>query len=152
MDDEFDRRMKLADWMTAPDNPFFARNIVNRFWGYTMGRGLVEPLDDMRATNPASNPGAARRAGRTTSSKHKFNLKHLLRTIFNSPGLSARSVDDRRRQRGRRARTSTYTRYTVRRLTAEQTGRRPRFRHRHAREVPGPAARHAGDPVARHAR
>ena len=56
MDDPFDRRVKLAEWLTAKDNPFFARNIVNRFWGYTMGRGLVEPLDDMRATNPASNP------------------------------------------------------------------------------------------------
>ena len=56
MDDPFDRRRKLAEWLTAKDNPFFARNIVNRFWGYLMGRGLVEPLDDMRATNPASNP------------------------------------------------------------------------------------------------
>ena len=56
MDDPIDRRVKLAEWLTAPDNPFFARNFVNRFWGYLMGRGLVEPLDDMRATNPASNP------------------------------------------------------------------------------------------------
>ena len=56
MSDPIDRRVKLAEWMTAPSNPFFARNIVNRFWGYYMGRGLVEPLDDMRATNPASNP------------------------------------------------------------------------------------------------
>src|SRR5262249_27786088 len=47
-DDPFDRRRKLAEWLTAKDNPFFAKNIVNRFWGYTMGRGLVEPLDDMR--------------------------------------------------------------------------------------------------------
>src|SRR5207253_1548859 len=55
-DDPFDRRRKLAEWLTAKDNPFFARNIVNRFWGYFMGRGLVEPLDDLRATNPATNP------------------------------------------------------------------------------------------------
>ena len=56
MDDPFDRRRKLAEWVTAQDNPFFARNMVNRFWAYTMGRGLVEPIDDMRETNPPSMP------------------------------------------------------------------------------------------------
>src|SRR5262249_5210983 len=55
-DDPDARRRLLADWMTAPSNPFFARNLVNRFWGYLMGRGLVEPIDDMRATNPPSIP------------------------------------------------------------------------------------------------
>ncbi|HEV3385651.1 MAG TPA: DUF1549 domain-containing protein [Gemmata sp.] len=51
-----DRRIGLADWMTKPDNPFFARNLSNRVWSWLLGRGLVEPVDDVRATNPPSNP------------------------------------------------------------------------------------------------
>lgn len=50
-----DRREALADWMTAPDNPFLARALANRLWAHYFGRGLVEPLDDLRATNPATN-------------------------------------------------------------------------------------------------
>ena len=70
-----DRRTYLADWLTAPDNPFFARNLVNRFWGYLMGRGLVEPLDDMRATNPASNPTALMSLVETGNSWVDANFK-----------------------------------------------------------------------------
>jgi hypothetical protein len=51
-----DRRIVLADWMTKPDNPFFARNTANRVWAWLLGRGLVEPVDDVRATNPPTNP------------------------------------------------------------------------------------------------
>ena len=51
-----DRRDALADWVTAPSNPFFARNIVNRVWKQLMGIGLIEPVDDIRVTNPPSNP------------------------------------------------------------------------------------------------
>jgi hypothetical protein len=52
-----DRRAALARWMTAPENPWFARNMANRFWAHFFGRGIVEPVDDVRATNPPSNPG-----------------------------------------------------------------------------------------------
>ena len=58
-------------WSTgwrAKDNPFFARALVNRYWKHFFGRGLVDPEDDMRVTNPAIEPGAARRAGASTSS------------------------------------------------------------------------------------
>jgi hypothetical protein len=55
-DPKGDRRLPLADWMTKPDNPYFARNIANRTWAWLLGRGLVEPVDDVRATNPPSNP------------------------------------------------------------------------------------------------
>src|SRR3712207_7061047 len=48
-------RSALAAWMTAPDNPHFAAAIANRLWAHYFGRGLVEPVDDLRATNPASN-------------------------------------------------------------------------------------------------
>jgi hypothetical protein len=51
-----DRRLPLAEWMTRPDNPYFARNLANRTWAWMLGRGLVEPVDDVRATNPPSNP------------------------------------------------------------------------------------------------
>jgi WD40 repeat protein/mono/diheme cytochrome c family protein len=50
------RREQLAAWLTSPDNPYFARSYVNRIWGYLMGRGIVEPLDDIRAGNPPTNP------------------------------------------------------------------------------------------------
>src|SRR5437764_10853982 len=97
MDDPLDRRVKLAEWLTAKENPFFARNIVNRFWGYYLGRGLVEPLDDLRATNPASNPELLDALARDFAD-HKFDLKHLLRTIFASRAyqLSSEITDGNR--------------------------------------------------------
>ncbi|HET6572356.1 MAG TPA: DUF1553 domain-containing protein [Fimbriiglobus sp.] len=117
MEDEFDRRKKLADWATAPDNPFFARNVVNRFWGYLMGRGLVEPLDDIRATNPASNPELLD-ALAADFVAHKYDLKHLLRTILSSRAYQLSSQITA----GNAADGSNtyFTRYTVKRLTAEQ--------------------------------
>ncbi len=53
---EQDPRHGLVDWMARPDNPFFAKILVNRMWGHFFGRGLVDQIDDMRETNPASNP------------------------------------------------------------------------------------------------
>ncbi|MHA3771201.1 DUF1549 domain-containing protein [Verrucomicrobiota bacterium sgz303538] len=53
---EDDPRVVLAEWLTKPENPFFARTLVNRYWKHFFGRALVEPEDDMRVTNPASNP------------------------------------------------------------------------------------------------
>ena len=53
---EDDPRHALVDWMAKPDNPFFARALVNRMWGHFLGRGLVDEVDDLRETNPPSNP------------------------------------------------------------------------------------------------
>jgi WD40 repeat protein len=53
---EVARRQQFAEWLTAPENPYFATSYVNRVWGYLLGTGLIEPLDDIRASNPASNP------------------------------------------------------------------------------------------------
>ncbi len=117
MNDPIDRRVKLAEWITAADNPFFARNIVNRFWGYTMGRGLVEPIDDMRATNPASNPELLD-ALAADFVKNKYSLKHLLRTIMNSRAYQLSSVKIPSNEAD--AVNVHYTRYTARRMTAEQ--------------------------------
>lgn len=54
--DEATRRQQLAQWMTDPDNPYFAKSMVNRLWGYLLGKGLIEPIDDIRAGNPPTNP------------------------------------------------------------------------------------------------
>jgi Protein of unknown function (DUF1553)/Protein of unknown function (DUF1549)/Bacterial Ig-like domain (group 2) len=117
MDDPIDRRVKLAEWITAPGNPFFARNFVNRFWGYLMGRGLVEPLDDLRATNPASNPELLD-ALADDFVKHRYDLRHVLRTIMNSRGyqLASRSIPGNQAD----VQNIHFTRYAIRRLTAEQ--------------------------------
>ncbi len=117
MDDPLDRRIKLAEWMTAGNNPFFARNLTNRFWGYVMGRGLVEPLDDMRVTNPASNPELLDALAKDFVD-HKFSLKHLLRTIMTSRAYQLSSLAGPGNEAD--AANAYYARYGVRRLTAEQ--------------------------------
>jgi hypothetical protein len=71
LDDPSDRRAHLADWLVSRDNPYFTRAIVNRVWANFMGVGLVENIDDLRATNPASNEkllSAAAELGRPRSS------------------------------------------------------------------------------------
>ena len=85
-----DPREALARWMTADTNPFFARVIVNRVWADLMGRGIVEPVDDLRATNPPSN-GPLLDALADDFRRHGYDLKHLLRTVTASAvyGLSS---------------------------------------------------------------
>jgi hypothetical protein len=78
-----DPRQKLADWVTRPDNPYFAKTLCNRMWAHLLGRGLVDPLDDMRETNPPSNPELLD-ALAADFVKHKFDVKRLLRTVCNS--------------------------------------------------------------------
>lgn len=78
-----DRRQTLANWMTAPDNPFFARAIANRMWAHYLGRGLVEPIDDMRATNPATNEPLLD-ALEAHLKAQKYDLKAFTRTILMS--------------------------------------------------------------------
>lgn len=75
-----ERRQALADWLTAADNPWFARNLANRVWAHFLGRGLVEPVDDLRDTNPPSNP-ALLDALAAHLVESKFDLKRLIRTI-----------------------------------------------------------------------
>ncbi|HEV2494217.1 MAG TPA: DUF1549 domain-containing protein [Terriglobia bacterium] len=78
-----DTRVYFAKWITAPENPFFARNIVNRIWRNFMGRGLVEPVDDLRDTNPATNDQLL--DGLVKDFKaHHFDVDYLIRTIMQS--------------------------------------------------------------------
>jgi hypothetical protein len=78
-----DRRAVLARWMTAPDNPYFARALANRLWAHYFGRGLVEPLDDLRVTNPATNePLLDALAQHLRDSR--YDVKAFTRTLLNS--------------------------------------------------------------------
>ncbi|MGC1272995.1 MAG: DUF1549 domain-containing protein [Planctomycetaceae bacterium] len=77
---EADPRLALADWMTDPSNPLFAKSLVNRYWKHFFGRGLVEPEDDMRATNPPSNPELLDALARSFADSG-YDLKGLVRTI-----------------------------------------------------------------------
>jgi hypothetical protein len=87
-----DRRRALADWITSADNPYFSRMIANRIWAHYMGRGLVEPLDDQRATNPATNEPLLDELARYLVAQ-RFDLKALTRLILDSNAyqLSAQS-------------------------------------------------------------
>src|SRR5439155_4047078 len=110
-----DRRSVLADWITAPANPWFARATVNRFWRQLMERGLVEPVDDFRSTNPATNPQLLDRLAQDFIG-HGYDLRHLLRTILNSKTYQLSSAP----LPGNRDDDIQYSRYYLRRLTAEQ--------------------------------
>jgi hypothetical protein len=83
IDDDDDPRRTLADWIVADENPYFAKVAVNRIWADVMGRGIVEPVDDLRATNPPSN-GPLLDALAEHFRKEKYDYKKLLRTILTS--------------------------------------------------------------------
>ncbi len=86
-----DPRVQLVDWMVDSKNPFFARAIVNRIWGEFMGKGIVDPVDDFRASNPPSNPELLTwLAGDFVS--HGFDLKHLMRTILETAAYQRTSL------------------------------------------------------------
>lgn len=78
-----DPRRSLADWLTSPENPFFARAAVNRVWANFFGRGLVDPVDDFRISNPCVNQ-ALLDALAADFTAHGYDLKHLIRTILSS--------------------------------------------------------------------
>ncbi len=77
------RRQRLANWMTDADNPYFARSYVNRLWGYLLGVGLIEPIDDIRAGNPPSNPELLDHLA-TSFVNADFDAQQMLRMICNS--------------------------------------------------------------------
>ncbi|MBI3850126.1 MAG: DUF1553 domain-containing protein [Verrucomicrobia bacterium] len=78
-----DRREALADWLTARDNPLFAKSYANRVWSYFLGRGIIEPVDDIRAGNPPSNPELLDALTKDFL-KNNFDAKKLMRTICQS--------------------------------------------------------------------
>jgi hypothetical protein len=109
-----DPRVQLADWMAKPDNPFFARAFVNRYWKHFFSRGIVEPEDDMRQTNPPSNPELldALAAHFIASG---FDVKDLVRTICTSSTYQLSSLPNDSNLKDRQ----NFSRYYPKRLSAE---------------------------------
>jgi hypothetical protein len=113
--DDGDRREALAAWMTSSSNTLFARNIVNRLWARFFGKGITEPVDDVRATNPPSNEALLDRLAQDLVAHH-FDLKHTMRLVCTSRTyqLSARP------NRYNAGDTANFSRAYLRRLGAEQ--------------------------------
>jgi hypothetical protein len=86
-----DPRGRFASWLTAPSNAYFARNLANRIWRELMGRGLVEPIDDHRATNPATHPELLQALAEDLV-KHEFDARHLIRTVLMSEAYQRTSL------------------------------------------------------------
>jgi uncharacterized protein DUF1553/uncharacterized protein DUF1549 len=111
---EADRRGAFARWLTAPENPYFARAAANRIWFHLLGRGIVEPVDDFRGTNPPSIPPLLDALAEDLVA-HDFDRKHLIRTIMNSRTYqssgkpTATNADD----------VKYFSRYVPRRIAAE---------------------------------
>lgn len=109
-----DRRFHLAQWLTDPQNPYFARAIVNRIWRNFMGRGLVEAEDDLRFTNPPSNEELLAMLAKDFVA-HKFDVKYLIKMVMNSATYqlsstsNAQNADDQK----------YYSHYIIKRLPAE---------------------------------
>lgn len=109
-----DRRVQLAAWMTKPENPFFAKNISNRLWAHFLGRGLVEPVDDVRATNPPSNPELLD-ALSAHLVKNKYDVRELMRTIIASAAYQRTTEPTSGNERDEQ----NYSRALFKRMSAE---------------------------------
>jgi hypothetical protein len=109
-----DPRQSLADWLTRPDNRFFARALVNRYWKHFFNRGLVDPEDDMRDTNPATNPELLD-ALAANFIKSGYDLKELVRTLTRSTVYQLSATPNQYNARDRHH----FARYYPRRLNAE---------------------------------
>jgi hypothetical protein len=109
-----DPRAKFADWMTSPKNPFFARAIANRYWAHFFGRGIVDPIDDMRVTNPPSNPELLDALAQNLVDS-KYSLKTLIRTICKSRTYQL-AAEPNEFNRGDK---QSFARYYPKRLQAE---------------------------------
>jgi hypothetical protein len=114
MEKEDDPRAKFAEWMTAKDNPFFAKALANRYWKHFMGRGLVDPEDDMRATNPASNPELLDALAKSFV-ESKYDMRKYVRMICLSTVYRLSAVPNEHNAKDRQS----YSRFLPRRLHAE---------------------------------
>jgi hypothetical protein len=114
VDSLVDRRAYFVDWLTAAGNPYFAKALVNRVWRNFMGRGLVEAEDDLRQTNPPTNPELLDALAKDLIA-HKYDVKHVIRTIMNSASYQRSS----RPLPGNKSDDRFYSHYLIRRLSAE---------------------------------
>jgi hypothetical protein len=113
-DDTADRRLAVAAWLTSPENPYFTRAIVNRVWANFFGVGLVESVDDLRLTNPASNEELLAAVSQFLA-EQRFDLKQLMRAILQSETYQRASLATPENKADERF----YSRYYVKRLKAE---------------------------------
>jgi len=109
-----DRRAHFAKWLTDKKNPYFGRNVVNRVFGNFMGRGLVDPIDDLRATNPASNEEMLAALTKDFID-HGYDVKRLIRTVMNSGIYQLSSEANATNQND----NVFYSKYIVKRLPGE---------------------------------
>lgn len=124
------RRDALAEWLTSRDNPFFAKAIANRMWSYFVGKGIIDPVDDIRASNPPSNPALLEALTKDFTS-HDFDLRYLMRTIVSSRTYQASIVTNEWNANDR----ENFSHVIPRRLSAEElmdavssaAAARPRF-------------------------
>src|ERR671912_294973 len=128
--DNAQRRDAFAEWLTSKDNPFFAKAIANRMWSYFLGKGIIDPVDDIRASNPPSNPGLLDALTKDFVD-HNFDLRHLMRIIVSSRAYQASIVTNEWNATDR----DNFSHAIPRRLSAEElmdgvasaAGARPRF-------------------------
>jgi hypothetical protein len=113
-DDPADRRAHFADWLTSPNNLYFAKALVNRVWKNFLGRGLVEAEDDIRETNPPTNPELFDALAKDFVG-HGYDVKHLIRLVMNSAAYQRSS----RPAKGNESDDRFYSHYLVRRLSGE---------------------------------
>lgn len=109
-----DPREELVDWMVRPDNPYFARAFVNRMWAHFFSRGLVEPLDDLRLTNPAANEPLLAALTASFVDSH-FDMRHIVRMICTSTTYQLSSLGRPESLED----TQFHSRFYPQRLTAE---------------------------------
>ena len=129
-EDATDKRESLAEWLTSSENPMFAKAGVNRIWSYFMGRGIIEPVDDIRTSNPPSNPELLDALTKDFV-ESGFDIKHVMKTIARSRTYQ-QSI---KTNKWNKADTINFSHATARRLTAEQlldaigvaTGSQPKF-------------------------
>jgi hypothetical protein len=114
-DDQLSPRVPFADWMTAPNNPYFARAVVNRLWSQLMGRGLVDPVDDVRDSNPASHPELLDDLALAFKSSG-FDVTFVLRAICLSNGYQRTS----RQSHAGQGRPELFARMAIKSLSGEQ--------------------------------
>jgi len=109
-----DPRHRLADWMVDGKNPFFARAVVNRYWAHFFSKGIVDPVDDMRVTNPPSNPDLLD-ALADDLVKNKFSLKHLVKVMVKSRTYQLSAMPNEFNKNDKKS----FARYYPHRMSAE---------------------------------
>src|SRR5207302_7221396 len=111
---EKDRRAVLADWLAAPKNPYFAKHMANIVWAHFFGRGIIEPVDDVRVSNPPANAALLDELGREFAG-YNYDLKKIVRDIHNSRSYQLSSVTNASNE----ADTRNFSHAAIRRKRAE---------------------------------